>query len=134
MAERTLVDTDVLVDAARGVQEAATYLVAVQEQAALTTSVVTQMELIVGCRGKTELRKLERFLSRFRIVKVSEAICDVAVGLLRRFRLSHGLLIPDALIAATALSVDAFLATKNVRHYHFVPGLKLLSYPHSAAT
>ena len=105
MAERIVIDTDVLVDVSRGVQEAVAYLAGVEEKATLMTTVVTEMELIVGCRSKGELRRLDRFLGRFRIVKLSEAVFDVAVRLLRRFRLSHGLLIPDALIAAATLSV-----------------------------
>jgi predicted nucleic acid-binding protein len=42
--------------------------------------------------------------------------------------LSHGLLISDALIAATALSAEESFVTKNQRHYRFIEGLDLLSY------
>lgn len=87
------------------------------------------MELLVGCRTKGEQRKLERFLGRFEEVKLNEAITDHALRLLRRFRLSHGLLIPDALIAATSLSMKQALATKNRRDYQFIPGLKFFPYP-----
>ena len=52
MVERTLIDTDVLVDASRGVQEAVAYLAGVEDQTDLITTVVTEMELIVGCRNK----------------------------------------------------------------------------------
>ena len=88
------------------------------------------MELLIGCRSKAELRKLERFLQRFHIVKMNEPISDSAVELLRRYRLSHGLLIADALIAATALSLHIPLVTKNQRDYRFIDGLRLLAYPH----
>jgi len=87
------------------------------------------MELLVGCRNKSELQKTERFLQRFRIVRVDAAISDIAVDLLRRYRLSHGLLIPDALIAATALALEMDLLTKNQRDFRFVEGLTLLPYP-----
>nr|MDQ2686882.1 PIN domain-containing protein [Armatimonadota bacterium] len=46
-----------------------------------------------------------------------------------RYRLSHGLLIPDALIAATALVHDIPLLTKNQRDFRFIAGLRLLPYP-----
>ena len=36
---------------------------------------------------------------------------------MQSFYLSHGLLIPDALIAATALEYDWTLYTKNIRHF-----------------
>jgi len=49
--------------------------------------------------------------------------------LLREYRLSHGLLIADSLIAATAITIAAPLATKNQQDYKFIKGLQLLSYP-----
>lgn len=62
------------------------------------------MELLVGCRNKAELRNTERFIQRFLVLNISEEVCDTALNLLRRYRLSHGLMIPDALIAATAMT------------------------------
>lgn len=52
-----------------------------------------------------------------------------AVDLLRHYRLSHGLAIPDALIVASALTLDCEFITKNQKDYRFVDGLHLLSYP-----
>jgi predicted nucleic acid-binding protein len=40
--------------------------------------------------------------------------------------LSHGLLIPDALIAATALDRGLILYTKNARHFDMIPGIKVI--------
>lgn len=71
------------------------------------------MELIVGCQNKSELLKVEGFLERYEIVSISETISETAVELLRQYRISHGLLIPDAIIAATAIDLDAKLASKN---------------------
>ncbi|MBI3537778.1 MAG: type II toxin-antitoxin system VapC family toxin [Chloroflexi bacterium] len=129
MPDAVVVDTDVLIDAGRGVKEAVTCLEQIEKQATLSISVVTQMELIVGCRNKTDLRALERFLARFQILKLNEAISDATVQLLNRYRLSHGLLIADALIAATVLTQNFSFATKNERDYRFIGGLKMLSYP-----
>jgi len=129
VAELVVVDTDILVDAGRGVQEALDYLQALEHRARPAVSAVTQMELIVGCRNKTELQALERFLRRFRILKIDETISDKAVELLRQYRLSHGLLIADALIAATALSWGCPLVSKNQRDYRFIAGLDLWPYP-----
>jgi predicted nucleic acid-binding protein len=56
-------------------------------------------------------------------------ICDIALDLLRQYRLSHGLLIPDALIAATAIATNLPLVTKNQRDYRFISGLQLFPYP-----
>ena len=129
MTEPTIVDTDVLIDVGREVEEAIASLEQIEQRSSLTISVVTQMELLLGCQNKAEMRKLERFLQRFHIVKMNELISDSAVELLRRYRLSHGLLIADALIAATALSLNIPLVTKNQRDYR-ITGLRLLAYPY----
>ncbi len=124
-----LVDTDILIDAGRGVADAVSCLHDIEGRSSLAISVVTQMELIVGCHNKADLRTLERFLTRFQSVRLNEQISDVAVDLLQRYRLSHGLLIADSFIAATAISFDAPLASKNQRDYRFISELQLLPYP-----
>lgn len=129
MPDLVAVDTDVLIDAARSVSEAVTCLERVEQNATLAISAITEMELIVGCRNKAELRSLEQFLARFRVLPLNEQVSDTAVDLLRRYRLSHGLLIADALIAATALSSGIPFVSKNERDYRFIAGLRLLSYP-----
>lgn len=87
------------------------------------------MELIVGCQNNAELKILETFLKKFQVVNLDAAISDKGVDLLRRYRLSHGLLIADSLIAATAIVQDWPLITKNQKHYKYIKGLKRLPYP-----
>jgi predicted nucleic acid-binding protein len=125
----TIVDTDILIDAGRGDNDAFTCLQRIQQQSSLAISAVTQMELIVGCRNKAELHDLELFLRRFQVLKITDQISDKAVDLLRQYRLSHGLLIADALIAATALVYGEPFITKNQRDFRFIAGLHLLPYP-----
>jgi predicted nucleic acid-binding protein len=124
-----IVDTDILIDAGRGVAQATSCSQAIEEQSALATSAVTQMELLVGSRNRKEQDGIEKFLSRFQVIKITSPASDMAVDLLRRYRLSHGLLIGDALIAATALVLNAPLISKNQRDYRFMADLNLLSYP-----
>jgi len=119
-----LVDADILIDTLRGVTAAITFLRDAERY--LTVAVITQMELIQGCRNMAELRRIEQFLRRFAVRGLSEPIGGVSVSLMRRYRLSHGLLLPDALIAATALAYDATLYTKNVRHFRMIPGLTVV--------
>lgn len=59
----------------------------------------------------------------------ANGIADRAIVLLQHYRLSHGLLIADGLIAATALVMDKPLTTKNQRDYRFIADLTLLPYP-----
>ncbi|NOT04625.1 MAG: type II toxin-antitoxin system VapC family toxin [Anaerolineales bacterium] len=125
----TLVDTDILIDAALQVDDAIKCLDSLEAASSLAVSVVTQMELIIGCRNKTELRKLDQFLERFEIIPINERISNIATTLLKAYHLSHGLLTADALIAATAIDSDIDFITKNQRDYRFLEKLKLLQYP-----
>ena len=129
MKQPVMIDTDVLIDAGRGVHEATTSLQLLENDACLFVSVITQMELLVGCRNKMELNALESFIARFQILTLSESISKKAVNLLKNYRLSHGILIPDALIAATALYHGFCIVSKNQRDYRFIEGLRLLNYP-----
>jgi predicted nucleic acid-binding protein len=125
----TIVDTDILIDAGREVTEAVDCLGVLERRSSLAVSVITQMELLTGCRNKTEQRKTDHFLKRFQVITLSGEACDLTVGLLRRYRLSHGLLIPDALIAATAITFGLPFISKNQRDYKFIEELDLLPYP-----
>ncbi|MDE7228022.1 MAG: PIN domain-containing protein [Treponemataceae bacterium] len=62
----------------------------------------------------------------FEIIEISESVSIKARALIERFTKSHGLLIPDALIAATALETDVPLCTANVSDFRFIPGLVLV--------
>lgn len=124
-----LIDSDVLIDAGRSVTDAVDCLRQINERSSGVISAVASMELLVGCRNKTEMRRAERFLRQFQIFMLDDAVSHSAIDLLRRYRLSHGLLMPDALIAATALEHDIPLVTQNRRDFRFIPGLRLLPYP-----
>ena len=125
----TLIDTDILIDVGKGVPDAVDLLKNIVANSAAAISIVTQMELIVGCRDKAELREVDKFLRQFVIVAIDETIADKAVELLHLYYLSHNLLIADSLIAATALIFDVPFVSKNQRDYRFIQDLNLLPYP-----
>ncbi len=129
MTSSTIVDTDIIIDVGRGIPEAVNCLQELKSSSRLAISVVTQMELIVGCTNKSELRTLEKFLQQFGVIRIDQSISDKAVDLLRLYRLSHGLLIADGLIAATAIIYESPFITKNQRDYRFIQNLSLLPYP-----
>jgi Predicted nucleic acid-binding protein, contains PIN domain len=87
------------------------------------------MELLIGCRNKNELQNLEQFLLHFIIISLNQSISYRATQLLRHYNLSHNLLIPDALIAATSIELGIPLLSKNQRDYKFITELNLLTYP-----
>ena len=129
MADTLIIDTDILIDVARGDIPATSSLQGLQQTYSIAISSITEMELIVGCRNKSELGELDEFLRLFQILKLNTHISDVAMRLLRQYRLSHGLQIPDSLIAATSLAQSLAFITKNQRDYRFIEGLNLINYP-----
>ena len=127
--EIIIVDSDILIDVSRGDRHAIEFLSDLERADQIAISSITEMELISGCRDKQELSTVNAFLHRFRTIHLNEAISEHSIDLLNRYNLSHGLLIADAIIAATAITMDERFVTKNHRDFRFVDGLKLLVYP-----
>ena len=124
-----LIDTDILIDIANNDTIAKTRVKSESQHSTLFVSTITVMELTVGCRNKSEMQNLSRFLAPFLIVRLTPQISDRAAQLLQDFYLSHGLLIPDALIAASVMEQQIPLLSKNQRDFRFIEGLNLLAYP-----
>ena len=112
-----IVDSDVLIDASRGDDAIVEFLIQSGNLETLYVSVISYLELQAGARDKIELRRIEKFLSRFALLTIDDAISRHAMKLMREYRLSNGLALPDALIAATALESGEILATRNAKHF-----------------
>jgi len=121
-----LIDTDILIDASRGLAQAGEFLNEMLAGDGVTVSVITAMELVVGCRDSAQLTNVKQLLASFTIAPVTEAISARAQGLVETFSLSHGLLPPDALVAATALESGIALYTRNIRHFKMIPELLII--------
>ncbi len=81
------------------------------------------MELIEGCRNKSEMLSLIRGVESFQVYWPTEDDCSRALRNFPLSRLSHGVSIPDASIAECALGLDAVLCTFNTKHFSAVPAL-----------
>jgi predicted nucleic acid-binding protein len=101
-----LVDTGVFVAWARG--ETAAHEFFHHPPGRIYYSKQTRKELLHPHISSSELRKLKRFLIRFRIINPDDAIAQVFSELLTKYPYlkSH---LPDALIAATALVKNMIL-------------------------
>ncbi len=111
-------DTDVLIWFMRGKTEAAEALASVPEENRFI-SVITYMELVQGVRDKAELRLLKEIIPQtgLNILPLSQSIGQWASELMDDFKLSSGLELADALIAATVLEAKQPFATANEKHY-----------------
>ena len=122
-----LVDTDVLIWYLRGHEEAARFL---EGLPILRLSAVTYMELVQGCRNRQELERLKKDLNRRQavILPISEAISERAMALVEAHFLGDGLLLADALIAATAIEHSLALSSANSKHFRQIQGLVLQQF------
>lgn len=121
-----LTDTDILVDALRGVENGVKFLATQHASGGVRISIISAMELVIGCRNSHELTLLQQFLERVQILPLSATISRRSYQLVQSYFLSHGLLIPDALIASTAIEHGLTLYTKNVRHFRMIPDLNVV--------
>lgn len=125
MAERLLLDTEVLVDYLCGLDEAGEFLEDRPET--LLVSAVTVAELFAGVREGRERTALKTFLSAFEIVPVDYDVAERG-GLFRRdFGRSHNTGLADALIASSAEQTRTQLVTLNEKHF---PMLKDVLVPY----
>jgi len=87
------------------------------------------IECLQGSKSNHEKRVIEKYLTRFPVFPITPVICAKAIELVRRYSNSHGLLLADALIAATALENDLTIVTYNTDDFKFVQNLKWLKPP-----
>ena len=90
-------------------------------------SAITKMELMLGAISKTDMAKISKRLTRFNIVLINKDITIESFNLIQKYRLSHGLSLPDSIIAATALISDFEFYTYNTKDFKFISGLRLFT-------
>ena len=126
--ERIIVDSDIPILVSRNDPTAILFLDNLERTRGVALSAVSAFELIIGSLNKTDQAAITKFLSRFEHIHIAEDISETALKLLERYRLSHGLLMADALIAATALVNDLEIVTRNTKDFRFIDGLRLVDY------
>jgi len=92
----------------------------------LAISSITAMELFYGAFNKTEVKKLEKFISLFKIIDINEAISQQSTRLIRTYAKSHNLDIPDSLIGSSALVLNIPLFTYNIKDFRFINELEII--------
>lgn len=120
--EKYLVDTNIVIDYSRGDKKAGSFLNSLDE---LIVSMITVGEVYQGARNKQEIESAKQFFAFTKILPINEQISNLAIELLEKHTLSFGLLIIDALLAATAIEHDLTLISGNVKHFEMIEGLKL---------
>ncbi len=74
-------------------------------QAAVCT--VVYVECLQGSKSNREKRVVETYLGRFEFCSLTSSIATRTIDLIRKYSNTHGLLLADALIAATCLKITS---------------------------
>jgi len=119
-----LLDSDVMIDLLRQYPPAIGWFDALDDQEEIMLPGYVVMELIQGCRSKSEQARIRRELAVCGTVWPSPADCDEALRIFVEYHLSHGAGLLDALIGQTAVALEVPLYTFNQKHYRFIPGLQ----------
>jgi predicted nucleic acid-binding protein len=116
-----VLDTSVLVDHLRASAPATKYLASLDVRP--SCSEISRIEVIQGLRS-SERAAADRLFALIAWIPVTETVARRAGELGRQWRRSHpGIGVADLAIAATAESIDAGLATCNVKHFPMFEGL-----------
>lgn len=121
-----LCDSDVLIELFDRNNEKAIIKLNALGPGNLCISSVSYSEILFGSRDKIHHRKLVRSLDKFLLIPISTRIDNLHRKLIREYSLSHKLHVQDALVAATALTLDIPLFTFNKRDFDFIAGLILV--------
>jgi tRNA(fMet)-specific endonuclease VapC len=123
MPDYLLCDTCVIIDFMSGRSHELDELMA--SNTTLFINSIIEMELLQGARNNVELRRIEKKLTAFRLLNIQQTIFDLATQFIRDYRLSQGLLLPDAVIGATAIYYQMPLFTYNRKDFSYLPSIVL---------
>ena len=119
-------DTDVLIDALRGREPAASRVAAGLREGTLATTSITAFELLSGGRTTHERQTIETLLAAFSILPFDDRAGTAAAACRRELESSGQTVgMGDYLIAGICLSREAALLTRNRKHFGRIPNLIL---------
>ncbi len=119
-----LCDTNILIEFYKNNQSITDELHIIRAEN-LAISVVTAAELYYGAFNKVELREIQKHLAILYQYPLTVTISRKFLDLMGMYTLSHSLSLPDALIAATAVTHNIKLYTLNLKDFRYIPNLKL---------
>ena len=70
-------------------------------------------------------KRFEKLLDSYTVISLDNSISQSGIRLYKKYKLSHGLDMPDSLIAATAIELDLPLFTYNTKDFRYISGISL---------
>lgn len=125
MARLIVADSDVLIDAANGVEPSRTRIERELVAGNLATTAVNVFELL-SVREATARESAERVLRRVTILPIDDAASREAAAIRRDLEARRaGIQLADCLVAGACRIRSATLLTRNLSHFSRVPGLSV---------
>ena len=87
------------------------------------------IECLQGSKSNQSKREIKKYLSNFPLLLITPEVSQRTIDLIYFYSNTHGLLLADALIAATALENDLTVVTYNTNDFGFIQNLKWLKPP-----
>jgi predicted nucleic acid-binding protein len=117
-------DTNIFISLFRNLPETVAELKAIGNENVLIPS-VSVMELYRGIENKRDLKEMENKMKLYNVIHYNEQVSEKAIELVHRFKLSHNLHIPDAIIGAMSVVYKLPLFTYNKKDFKFIPNITL---------
>jgi predicted nucleic acid-binding protein len=83
------------------------------------------MELYRGMQNKREMLDMQKKIASYNVLHFNDDVSKTAIDLVNKFKLSHNLQIPDAIIGAMSIVFNIELFTYNKKDFKYLPGIKL---------
>ena len=117
-------DTDIFIWVQRGNMKAAKLMEKTDDR---YLSIQSYMELLQGAKNKNHHKYTRDFIkaNNFQILPFTENIGHRASIYIEEYALASGLRSGDAIIAATAVENNMYLATSNAKHFRIIEDLQL---------
>lgn len=122
MVKVYLVDTNVLIDYLNN--KLPDHSARLFENIEINLSIISKIELLAWKEASQEqIDIIESFLDTTIILGLSESVARKTIEI----RKTHRVKLPDAIIAATAMTNDLALVTRNVSDFKSINGLQLIN-------
>lgn len=126
---KVVVDTSILIDYLRGGKKWEKFIKEIDNGTELFLPTIVIFELFSGSSTKSLAKRFDiiDLLKQFRQVDLDEAIARLSGELYRDVK--QTLEVPDYIIAASALQVNATVLTLNQKHFEQIPNVSIYPLP-----
>lgn len=115
-----LIDTNVFSEIFKGNRDVTDFVEGIDALIDMTVYI----ECIQGSKSNAEKTSIKNYLATFAMFLLTAEVSELAIRLIDQYSNSHGLFLPDALIAATALENDLLIVTYNTKDFQFIDSLE----------